>query len=95
MAMKIFKSIGKFLKSMLSDETGQQSTKRTIAIIGTLFLCVTMLLNSYSSEEIKPAPELVSAIEFIVIACIGATSLDKFANRGSASATKDETNAPN
>lgn len=88
--MKIFKSIGKFIKSMLSDEKGQQSTKRTIAIIGTLFLCVTMVLNSYSSEEIKPAPELVSAIEFIVIACIGATSLDKFATRGTSAPTKED-----
>jgi hypothetical protein len=90
MAMKIFSSIGKFLKSLLSDEKGQQSTKRVIAIIGTLFLCATMILNSYSHEDIKPASELVSAVEFIVIACIGATSLDKFANRNSAATPQEE-----
>jgi hypothetical protein len=68
-----------FFKSLLQDESGQQSTKRILAILGTLFLCVTMILNSYSHESIKPAPELVSAVEVIVCVCIGATSLDKFA----------------
>ena len=71
----------KFFKSLLSDESGQQSTKRILAIIGTLFLCVTMVLNSYSHEEIKPATELVSAVEMIVIVCIGATTIDKFSKR--------------
>ena len=71
----------KFFKSLLSDESGQQSTKRILAIIGTLFLCVTMVLNSYSHEEIKPASELVSAVEMIVIVCIGATTIDKFSKK--------------
>jgi len=70
-----------FFKSLLQDESGQQSTKRILAIIGTLFLCITMMANSYSHESIKPAPELVSAVEVIVCVCIGATSLDKFAGR--------------
>jgi len=72
-----------FFTSLLSDEKGQQSTKRILAIIGMIFLCVTMVLNSYSHESIKPSPELVSAVEVIVCVCIGATSLDKFANRDS------------
>ena len=71
----------KFFKSLLSDESGQQSTKRILAIIGTLFLCVTMVLNSYSHEEIKPASELVSAVEMIVIVCVGATTIDKFSKK--------------
>ena len=70
-----------FLKSLLQDEAGQQSTKRILAIIGTLFLCITMLANSYSHESIKPSTELVSAVEVIVCVCIGATSLDKFAGK--------------
>jgi hypothetical protein len=78
-----------FLKSLLADERGQQSTKRVIAILGMLFLCVTMILNSYSHEDMKPSPELVSAVEFIVIACVGASSLDKFSFKGK-SATPEE-----
>lgn len=69
-----------FIKSLLQDESGQQSTKRILAMLGMVFLCVTMILNSYSHESIKPAPELVSAVEVIVCVCIGATSLDKFAS---------------
>ncbi|MBJ7298735.1 MAG: hypothetical protein JHC73_21125 [Dolichospermum sp.] len=71
-----------FFTSLLQDERGQQSTKRILAILGMLFLCGTMTANSFSHEEIKPSAELVSAIEFIVIACIGATSLDKFSSLG-------------
>lgn len=82
----------KFFKSLLSDESGQQSTKRILAIIGTLFLCVTMMLNSYSHEEIKPSSELVSAVEMIVIVCVGATTIDKFSKK-SAAPTDPEENA--
>lgn len=67
---------------MLQDEKGQQSTKRVIALTGTMFLCITMMLNSFSHETIKPSPELVSAVEMIVCVCVGATSLDKFSGRG-------------
>jgi len=76
-----------FFTSLLSNESGQQSTKRLLAMVGMLFLCVTMMLNSYSHQEIKPAPELVSAIEVIVIACIGATSLDKFSKKKDSSSS--------
>ena len=74
-------SMKNFIKSLLQDERGQQSTKRIIALVGTMFLCTTMILNSYSHESIKPSPELVSAVEMIVWVCIGATSLDKFASK--------------
>jgi hypothetical protein len=40
-----------------------------------------MVLNSYSHEEIKPASELVSAVEMIVIVCVGATTIDKFSKK--------------
>jgi hypothetical protein len=70
-----------FIKSLLQDERGQQSTKRIIALTGALFLCVTMTLNSFSHESIKPASELVSAVEMVVCVCIGATSLDKFSDK--------------
>ena len=71
----------KFLKSLLQDEAGQQSTKRILAILGTLFLCTTMMITAFSHKTIEPSSELVSAIEVIVCVSIGATSLDKFANR--------------
>lgn len=70
-----------FIKSLLADERGQQSTKRVLAIVGTLFLCITMLLNAYSSKEIAPSHELVSAVEMVVIVCVGASTVDKFTKK--------------
>lgn len=71
----------KFFKSLLSDERGQQSTKRLLAILGTLFLCLTLTISLFIKTGGEPNREIISAIEFIVIACIGATTLDKFSHR--------------
>ena len=70
-----------FFKSLLSDERGQQSTKRVLALIGTLFLCATLIVGICVGAGHAPNSEVVSAIEFIVIACIGATTVDKFSHR--------------
>lgn len=76
--------MSKFLKSMLSDsKSGEVSSKRVVGFVGFLFLSVTMVINSFFSEEIAPSRELVSAVEFIVIASLFGTSLDKFANNNS------------
>jgi hypothetical protein len=69
----------KFIKSMLSSASGDVSSKRVIAFIGFLALAGTMVANSFTHEEIKPSPELVSAVEYVTIACLFGTSLDNFA----------------
>jgi hypothetical protein len=48
------------------------------------------MLNSYSHEEIKPSAELVSAVEMIVIVCVGATTVDKFSKKSTASNEPEE-----
>lgn len=67
-----------FFKSMLSDERGATSSKRVIGFMCAIFLCVTMALNSYSHESIKPADTLVDAVLTIACICIGASTVDKF-----------------
>ena len=69
----------KFFKSMLSSASGDVSSKRVIAFIGFLALAGTMIANSFTHEEIKPSAELVSAGEYVTIACLFGTSLDNFA----------------
>ena len=69
----------KFIKSMLSSTSGDVSSKRVIAFIGFLALAGTMVANSFTHEEIKPSAELVSAVEYVTIACLFGTSLDNFA----------------
>jgi hypothetical protein len=70
----------RFLDFFKGDK-GQASSKRFVGIIGAFVLFGTMAHNSLSPADIVPSPDLVSAVEFIVIACLGFTSIDKFSNK--------------
>jgi hypothetical protein len=43
-----------------------------------------MVLNVMSPKDIAPSKDLISAVQFVVIACLGFTSIDKFANKDNA-----------
>ena len=49
--------------------------------MGSIFLCATMLLNSFSSLEFQPSPELINAVMIITAIGMGADSLDKFTHK--------------
>jgi preprotein translocase subunit SecG len=66
----------KFIMDMLTG--GDTSIKRVIAFLGFLFIAITMLLNSYSHESIKPSTDLVDAVKTIVIICIAGNVAEKF-----------------
>lgn len=83
---KVLISIRKFFISLLQDERGQQSTKRIIAIIGTLFLCGALFYKNQG--DINEA--LITAITTIVCVCVGATTLDKFASPFNPKTTSEE-----
>jgi hypothetical protein len=70
----------KFLDFFKGDK-GQASSKRFVGIIGAFVLFGTMAHNSLSPADIVPSADLVTAVEFIVIACLGFTSIDKFSNK--------------
>ena len=70
----------KFLDFFKGDK-GEASSKRFVGIIGAFVLFGTMAHNSLSPADIVPSPDLVSSVEFIVIACLGFTSIDKFSNK--------------
>ena len=65
-----------FIKEMFGG--GDTSMKRVIAFLGFLFIAVTMLLNSYQHESIKPSEDLVDAVKTIVLVCIGGNVVEKF-----------------
>jgi len=77
-----------WIQDLFKDERGSTSIKPVIALIGSLFLCITMLLNSYTHEQFKPAAELVNAVMVITAIGMGADTLDKFSFKGE---KKDET----
>jgi hypothetical protein len=66
----------KFIAEMFGG--GDTSMKRVIAFLGFLFIAVTMLLNSYQHEDIKPSADLVDAVKVIVLVCIGGNVVEKF-----------------
>jgi hypothetical protein len=70
-----------WLIELFKDERGSTSVKPVVALIGTLFLCITMTLNSYTHEQFKPAPELVNAVLIITAVGMGADTLDKFTKK--------------
>ena len=66
---------------IFKDERGSISVKPVIAFIGALFLCVTMMLNSFSHADFAPSPELVNAVMLITGIGMGADTLDKFSHK--------------
>lgn len=66
---------------MFKGDKGEISSKRVVGIVGALVLFVTMTLNVLNPKDISPSSDLISAVEFVVIACLGFTSIDKFANK--------------
>jgi len=69
---------------LFKDERGAISVKPVIAFVGSLFLCGTMLANSFSEEHFKPAAELVNAVMVITAIGMGADTLDKFTKKAPA-----------
>jgi hypothetical protein len=67
-----------WLIDLFKDERGSTSIKPVIGFVGTIFLCGTMLANSFSHEEFKPSPELVNAVMIITAIGMGADTIDKF-----------------
>jgi hypothetical protein len=66
---------------LFKDERGSISIKPVVAFIGSMFLCVTMTINSFSHEDFKPADNLVDAVLIITAIGLGADSLDKFSKK--------------
>ena len=67
---------------LFKDERGAISVKPVIAFVGALFLCGTMLVNSFSHADFAPSPDLVNAVMVITAIGMGADTLDKFTKKG-------------
>lgn len=75
---------------LFKDERGTISIKPVVAFIGALFLCGTMLANSFTEEHFKPSDKLVDAVMIITAIGMGADTLDKFTKKGSDDKTESE-----
>jgi hypothetical protein len=70
-----------WLIELFKDERGAISVKPVIAFVGALFLCITMMLNSFSHADFAPSPELVNAVMLITGIGMGADTVDKFSHK--------------
>jgi hypothetical protein len=52
-------------------EDGKLSSKRFAGLIATLFLCITLLWNSFSEEHIAPSTILVECVTAVAIGALG------------------------
>jgi hypothetical protein len=66
---------------LFKDERGSTSVKPLIAFIGSLFLCITMTINSFSHSDFAPSDNLVNAVLVIAAIGMGADTLDKFSHK--------------
>ena len=80
----------KWIIDLFKDERGSTSVKPVIAVIGALFLCATMVANSFTQGDMKPADTLVDAVMIITIIGMGADSLDKFSLKSKKEEPKQE-----
>ena len=67
----------KRLLEVFTGDKGQISSKRVIGVIGALILFTSLVVST--RIELHPSKELVEAVEWVVILCLGFTSIDKFA----------------
>jgi hypothetical protein len=70
-----------WIVDLFKDERGSTSIKPVIAFLGALFLCSTMMINSFTHGDIKPSPDLVNAVMIITAIGMGADTLDKFSHK--------------
>ena len=70
-----------WLIELFKDERGAISVKPVVAFIGAMFLCITMIANSYSSKEIAPSDKLVDAVMIITAIGMGADTVDKYSKK--------------
>jgi len=69
----------KKFNEIFKGQRGEISSKRVVGVVGAFVLFGTMAHNSLSSVDIAPSTDLVEAVKWITIACLGFTSAEYFA----------------
>ena len=66
----------KWLKEVISDEKGYQSSKRVIAMVGGFALFLTLIADWFFT--ISVSGELLTGIVTVICVGLGASTVDKF-----------------
>lgn len=71
------KKMVNWFSGLLKDEKGTPSSKRFVGILAGLSLCVTLILNQFSTVDIAPSPVLINAVAALAFGALGLASVDK------------------
>lgn len=63
---------------LFEDERGAVSIKPVIAFMGSIFLCGTMVVNSFYGSDFAPSDNIVDAVLFLTGLGMGSDTVDKF-----------------
>jgi hypothetical protein len=67
-----------FMKSMLTDESGQVSSKRVSGMLCVVALVISLVANTFTHGDIKPSDALVDTVGLFAFGALGLTSIDKY-----------------
>ena len=70
-----------FIIDLFRDERGSISIKPLVAIIGSLFLCGSLVVSFVTQKSSCPPDSLIDAIMIITCVGMGADSVDKFSHK--------------
>ena len=68
----------KAIKSIISDEKGNLSSKRICGILCTLVLCTNLFANKYLPQSEEVSKLLIECITALAFGCLGLSTVDKF-----------------
>lgn len=63
---------------IFKEHNGKWSAKRVVGVCGAFVLFATLLINSIHPVDMSGSKDIINAIEWLTIASLGFTSIDKF-----------------
>ena len=71
-----------YIKGMMADGKGNPSSKRWVAMIAMILVCVGYISNLYWGYTVNDT--MLNAVMYIIIASLGITGAEKFAPKSPA-----------
>jgi hypothetical protein len=71
-----------WIKDLMKDERGAASVKPVIAVIGTLFLCGSLVYSLISKTPVTFSDVIINAIVIVTLAGMTGDTVDKFSVKG-------------
>ena len=79
------------LLEMLRDERGSVSVKPVLGFLLGITMGVTLVINTIHPKEYQPSDGLIWSVVTVIVACIGADTVDKFSIKDLVSGSKKKT----